>query len=354
MQTWKGTYSFDSPDNVRPAVITATNKRIEIHLKDADGNSRIVYWYWPDVVKGKETYGGCILHYPGLPLQTLQVADNDFAAFAEMRIGKKKRSIPAVVTAVAGVGVFILALLLTLYFWLIPWLAGRVADSMPISYEVKFGDDAYNAMIGSYKVLPEETRLVSEFYQAMHITSSYPVRITVVEEKQANAFAVPGGHIVVFSGLLKQMQHPEELAALLAHEYSHVALRHTTRSIMQGLATYMAVSLVFGDLTGVGAVIVENANMLRGLQYSRKLEREADMNGLALLEKEHIDGQGYILLFETLKKSTASGPSEWLSSHPDLDNRIAYIRKQLSSGPPPVPSDAFSHIWEQLKALFVK
>lgn len=294
MQFYQGTYSYDSPDNVMPAEVTVTSKRIEIHLKDADGNPRTVFWYWYNVVEGKG-----VLHHTGLPLQTLRVPSHEFA---ELVMKKKKRRAPNGWMGLAGVGLFIIALLAAAWLWILPYAAGRVVNALPIEYEVKFGEQSYNAAIKEFKVLPAQTELANQFYKALNIPSVYPVKITVVDKAELNAFAIPGGHIVVFNGLLQQMQHPEEFAALLAHEYSHVQLRHTTRSLVQSLGTFAVISMVFGDVTGLGAVFLENAQTLKSLQYSRKLEKEADLNGLQLLQQRNINGEGYIWLFNTLKK----------------------------------------------------
>lgn len=339
MQRFEGFYSYDSPDSTQRAVVTVTNKRIEIHL----GDSRVVYWYWYNVVKGE----GPLLHHTGLPLQTLKVANDAFADIVKKQLSRKRHSY--VIPFILGLGGFLTGLLLAAYFWLIPFLAGRMAKSLPVEYEVEMGESAYKAMIGDFKVNDPKTVLANRFFQELHIPSKYPVKITVVEEKQLNAFAVPGGRIVVFTGLLDKMQRPEELAALLAHEFSHVELRHTTRSLLQSLGTYMMVSLVFGDLSGIAAVVVENANTLKHLEYSRSLEKEADMNGLSLLEARHISGEGYIWLFRTLQKDSGAVPTEWLSSHPDLENRIRYVQDQLgNSAQAPVPA-GLQAIWEELK-----
>lgn len=346
MKTYQGTYSYDSPDNVQPAEVTFTNKRIEIHLKDADGNPRTVFWYWYNVVQGKQN----TLHHIGLPLQTLHVPSYEFAELVLPKL--KKRTAPNALMIIAGIGLFIIALIAAAWFWLLPYAAGRVANALPIEYEVKFGEESYNALIRDFKVLPQQTELANQFYKELNISSAYPVKITVVEKAETNAFAIPGGHIVVFSGLLQQMQHPEELAALLAHEYSHVQLRHTTRSLVQSVGTYAMISMVFGDITGLGAVLVENAQTLKSLEYSRKLEKEADLNGLQLLQQRNINGEGYIWLFNTLKKDTGSGsiPSEWLSSHPDLDNRVKYVKSKLVGVAAMPVSGPLQNIWKQLKA----
>ena len=98
-------------------------------------------------------------------------------------------------------------------------------------------------------------------------------------------------------------------------------------------------------------MIISNADDLKGLSYSRKLEKEADINGLRLLSERKIDCNGFIRLFELLKKETAQTggqPTEWISSHPDLEKRIAYARS----------SEQFNkhgvEINETLNTLFLK
>ncbi|MBO9152497.1 M48 family metallopeptidase [Chitinophaga sp. GCM10012297] len=352
MNLYQGYYSYDSPDNVQVAEVSLKNDKIEIHLRDAHGNPRVVHWYWYNVMEGKHTAAGMELHHIGLPQQTLRVSSGEFAALAEKKLRKKKRAFPTAAAVFLTAGAVVTGLLALVYFWLVPFLAGRLANTMPVEYEVKMGNEAYGQLIKEYKILPEKTELVNTFFKQLDIQTKYPVQITVVEEKQVNAFAVPGGHIVVFSGLLDKMRRPEELAALLAHEYSHVELRHTTRSLMQSLGTYMAVSLIFGDLTGVSAVLVENASSLKNLEYSRSLEKEADLNGLRLLEARHINPEGYIWLFGTLKTEGGGAPSEWLSSHPDMDNRIGYVKKEMKPARGETMPAAMQATWKQIRAEY--
>ncbi|AWO01885.1 hypothetical protein DLD77_09345 [Chitinophaga alhagiae] len=345
MKTYEGIYSYNSPDSAQKCLVTVTDKRIEIHLRDAQGNPRVVYWYWYNVVQGDHA-----LHHTGQPLQTLKVPSFEFQdAVAQQMKKPRRRGVPAVAMAVGGTILVALALLAAAYFWLVPYLAGRMANALPVEYEIKFGEKAYQSMIGEFNIMPRETALADSFFQALQIPSRYPVSVTVVDEAQTNAFAVPGGHIVIFSGLLRQMQHPEELAALLAHEYSHVELRHTTRSLLQSLGTYALVSLLLGDLSGVEAVLVQNAHELKGLEYSRRLEKEADLNGLQLLHARRINGEGYIWLFGTLKKEAAAAPSEWLSSHPDLGTRIRYVQAALQGDAAAATPAALARLWEQIK-----
>jgi predicted Zn-dependent protease len=83
---------------------------------------------------------------------------------------------------------------------------------------------------------------------------------------------------------------------------------------------------MLGDATAVGGVIINNADDLKSLSYSRALEKEADDNGARLLADRKIDCGGYLKLFQVLKKETQGAqPHEWINSHPNLDKRIQNI-----------------------------
>jgi Zn-dependent protease with chaperone function len=109
--------------------------------------------------------------------------------------------------------------------------------------------------------------------------------------------------------------------------------------------------VLFGDIGGIGSVIVSNADQLKGLSYSRKLEKEADMNGLKILSERKIDCNGFVRLFGFLEKEMDKEdlqPAEWTSSHPDLIKRIEYIKANELFNKNGV------ELSETLKTLFLK
>jgi len=97
--------------------------------------------------------------------------------------------------------------------------------------------------------------------------------------------------------------------------------------------------------------MIRNADNLKGLSYSRNLEKEADMNGLRILSERKIDCNGFVRLFELLKNESQTmgvQPAEWISSHPDLEKRIDYIKKNE------LFNKNGSELNETLKTLFLK
>ncbi|HEX7844481.1 MAG TPA: M48 family metallopeptidase, partial [Chitinophagaceae bacterium] len=237
--------------------------------------------------------------------------------------------------------------LILLYFLLVPWMAEQMASKVSVKTEEKFGEAMYGALIPQEQVNDKASLAVSDFFSAMNVRSAYNIRITVVEGETVNAFALPAGHIVVYTGLLEKMESYTELAALLSHEFTHVNNRHSTKSIFRKLGSKVFIGLLFGKIGSVTSVLVNQADNLKSLTYSRSLEKEADMDGLALLQERKIDPKGFADLFQHLKTSVPAGSMpEFLGSHPDIDKRIAYIKE----------ASAHSVVEEneQLKSIFEK
>lgn len=337
MESFPGIYYLGEghPQAVR---ISFSGQKLTIRFED--GSGREVFWYYDKILRqGLDAAGMIRVKYLGIPMQSVEVNHPGFKEELGKRLGKNDRSWLRK-TFGSGASTFlkvllsILVILVSFYIWGIPFLAERLARRVPISYEEKMGEGMMSALSSGYTIDDKRTLLLNDFFSEMHIETPYHVHITVVKEEVANAFAVPGGNIVVYDHLLNGMESYEELAALLAHEFTHIQNRHTTRSLFRSLGSTLFLSLLMGDMGGVMNQVVLEADQVKTLGYSRKLEKEADLQGLKLLSDRKIDGQGFVKLFELLeqevKKSGEEIPAEWISSHPDLQNRINYIKADPS------------------------
>jgi predicted Zn-dependent protease len=197
-----------------------------------------------------------------------------------------------------------------------------------------------------------KTIKINKFYSQLKTGSDYQFNITVVNSDVTNAFALPGGEIVVYSSLLNKIQTPHELAALLGHESGHIEKRHTLRLILKSLSNYLIISAIFGDVSGIMAVIIENASMIETLSYNRSVEEESDNYGFDIMIKNNLDPNGMISLFEHLKTedpSTGKQP-EFLMTHPKLENRIEEVQKRIRNTKYTVsPNDSLVFYFNQLK-----
>ena len=114
-----------------------------------------------------------------------------------------------------------------------------------------------------------------------------PLKAAVVRRNEANAIALPGGHIYVFEGLIAQAKTPDELAGVIAHEIGHVAHRDGTRSILQAAGLSFLFGMLLGDFTGGGVVVLAAQTdhavglFARGRERGRPLRRRADRQASA-------------------------------------------------------------------------
>jgi predicted Zn-dependent protease len=174
----------------------------------------------------------------------------------------------------------------------------------------------------------------------------------LADQQTINAFALPGGRIVLFSGLLDKMGSAEELAGLLGHEVGHVKHRHSIKAQMRSLSTYLFVSLLLSDVNGVTAVLMDNAKMLSNLSYSRKLEHLADEEALAVLQKNHISQSGLVDLFRTLQGEAGEEPQflKFLSSHPLTQDRLDFAKKAAAKQRGEQENLELKEIWERIES----
>jgi predicted Zn-dependent protease len=155
-----------------------------------------------------------------------------------------------------------------------------------------------------------------------HFDSPYPLDIKVFNDEMPNAFAVPGGHIVLFDGLLKMADSPEEVAAVLGHEIGHVINRDPTRLTLRSAGSVGILGMVFGDFAG-GAVALIVAERLIAADYSREAEADADSFAHNLLQDAKLPSAPMARFFEKLKDKYGDGPKllSHIASHPDLQGR---------------------------------
>lgn len=152
-------------------------------------------------------------------------------------------------------------------------------------------------------------------------TIHYNYHFYVIQQEEANAFTLPGGHIVVHSGLIETCDAPEKLAAVLSHELGHAQMRHVVDRMMTELGLSVTLSVLSGGDPGV---IHELSKWLLSNVFSRVQEREADAFALALLEKASIEPAFLGQFFEKVDEQNVLGfDVSWFSTHPGNEERIA-------------------------------
>lgn len=230
---------------------------------------------------------------------------------------------------------FLVGLLGTGLWFGTPFLADWAARHSDGEWEKKIGKEIQASVLGEFPQDLEKTRLLRQFYLQLEKDNpnlAEPIQLYFIKKEDFNAFAIPGGSIFVQQGAIDKMEHYAELAALLGHEIGHVEKRHTIRTLFRSASTYAVVSFFLGDLTGLSAVVLDQAQNLRELSYSRDFEREADEAGMEFLCRNQIDGKGMVQLMQRMKKLD-EGQMElaMLRSHPLTSERLANARQALAA-----------------------
>ncbi len=181
-------------------------------------------------------------------------------------------------------------------------------------------------------------RIVSQIGQ-----TPYEFRYYVVKSPDPNAFAIPGGHIFMASGLIIMASSEDEVAGVMSHEVGHIKARHIAQRIER--AKKLSLATIAGILAGViiggkatGAMMAGSlaAGQALALKYSREDEREADQLGFHYLTKAGYDGWGMVSLLRKLHQMSFLSPGtppSYLSTHPGTEDRISYLMERLRDIP---------------------
>lgn len=214
------------------------------------------------------------------------------------------------------------------------WSAGGLlvtglANLVPPSVEMKIGRVFADATVAGKVVTdPVLTKAVATMGGALvkeAPSHPYAFRFRVVEMPIENAFAFPGGEVVVTTGLLAASTSADELAGVLGHEVQHVLNRHATKRLMQELGLVVGLSVVFGDLGTLGGVAATYGKDLVGLAFGRDQELESDREGLALAHGAGFDPKALGAFFRRMEAKGGSEVPAILSTHPAHADRLAQI-----------------------------
>jgi predicted Zn-dependent protease len=231
-----------------------------------------------------------------------------------------------------------------------------VAKSLPFSWRERLGNASRESMTEGHRecIDPKGLAALKELSERLSkgAPSGTTFDIHVYDWSLMNAFAVPGGQIVLMKGLLDKSESPDEAAGVLAHEMGHGIELHPETAIIRGVGLGAALQIMLGGTAGGGLANV--GLMLAQLGYSRDAERQADRHALELLKAAGIAPKGLGDFFTRIMKSSeddGSGPPSgmaWLRTHPLPAERVRLVR--AAPAYPATPAlDA--RAWEDLKSI---
>ena len=357
-RNWQAFYYDGRSASRQDVVVSVLQQGLEI----AAGDGTRYWWPYEEIRRTQGAFPGQHVRLErGEPIsEALVVPDRKLLkAIGEISPGWEAQN--RGVTARAGprqyaaAAVGLLVLLPVLYVWVIPYIGDRVAVIIPVSWEEQLGEAAIGFLVKDGEQCEEEQVSLAMDHIVERLVAPagdipYTFTVHVSSGKAVNAFAAPGGHIVIFQGLIEKAETPEQLAGVLAHEIQHVLGRHSTRAILRELSIRAVLASMIGDMQGA-AFALEAAGLLGTLHHRRRDEESADRQGMRLILQAHIDPRGMVDMFRHFEEMSSDMPEalEYFSTHPHTGDRIERLQKAAGRGTY-VPSPLLEGSnWEQIR-----
>jgi Zn-dependent protease with chaperone function len=345
---------FDGLSSLRRWV-TLAFKQDQLELAEAGGAT--VSWAYADIRRADGPSGVLRVSCLTAPaLARLEIRDTSVAAELTSRCTRLDENIPGrqgiarIVAWSLAATVSIVAVVL----FGVPLAADRLAPLVPQAFEKRAGDVAegqIKTLVGG-KICAGRSgqaafnKLVDAVRESAGLDTS--IQTAVLSSPIPNAFALPGGKVYLFNGLLAKAENPDEIAGVLAHELGHLKHRDSIRNLIYNGGTSFLIGLLFGDITGSGAVIFASRSLVSA-SYSREAEQNADTVSIDVMHKLGRPTKALgELLFRVSGKEVDKGLSI-LSNHPLTEDRLARMRAE--DRPPSGPALLTAEEWASLKAI---
>jgi predicted Zn-dependent protease len=254
---------------------------------------------------------------------------NQIQAFTQRQVWRQ-----ALIVTVACLTAF--ALLCVLVSWASGYMVRALAAQVPARWEKEYGDKLFSELKQEVELSsdPDMNAQLMKATQPLLRVVKGDFQFHLVENPTPNAAALPGGHVLVDTGLLKMVSSPEELAGVLAHELAHVTQKHHFRQEIADKGPYYVTRLFFHK-KGLVSLLAMGSHLLLRQNFSRKYEREADDVGWAYLVEANINPLGEIEVLKKLKaeeekRGRARLTQSGFSSHPPTEERIQRLETRWS------------------------
>ncbi|CNI43176.1 M48 family metallopeptidase [Yersinia pekkanenii] len=239
-------------------------------------------------------------------------------------------------------------LILAYIYVLLPWASSEIALRIPTVAEQKLGEHSFKLLQHSgFKPsqLPAERQQAIQqlFVQVMPVQMQQertpPKLILMTAPMTANAFMLPDGTMVLSDDLIKLTTSDDALAAVMLHEMGHHAYRHSMRMLVRSSLVALTLMWMTGDVNGIGDTLLQSASFVHEMQFSRAIEREADSWAIAEMQHEGRSLSAMEDIYHRLQQVAMPGAetridmTEWLSTHPDMQDRLEAIRAAKEKAP---------------------
>lgn len=343
---------FDGNSSRRHLVKVAFSDRLQI----ADGDRTLATWTYADVRRVDGPSGVLRLRCQSAPaLARLELVDADdiarcIASCANLDAAEARRG----TLRVAVLGLAASASVLGIVLFGLPLIADRLTPLVPQAVDRRIGDVAerqVRTMFGGKTCsAPPGAAAMSALVDKVRAAADLPLEHepVVVSSPIANAFALPGGKVVVFSGLIDKADSPDEIAGVLGHEFGHLKHRDSMRSLIHTGGLSFLAGIMFGDVTGSSSLVFASRSLITA-SHSREVEEDADTFSIEVMHRLGRPPQALGNLLTRITMSHGGDNFSWLSSHPLTQDRLERMRsdKAAVNGPALLSAEQ----WTALKAI---
>ncbi|MEH2537623.1 Zn-dependent protease with chaperone function [Bradyrhizobium sp. AZCC 1577] len=343
---------FDGTSSRRRMVTLRLADRLAID----EGEQALAAWAYADIRRADSPAGVLRLSCLTAPaLARLELRDKELANELVSRctniddhmIGRRG------VAAIVGWSLAAAASIVAVVLFGLPLAADRLTPLVPEAFERRLGDvaDSQVKTMFDAKVCDNAagqkafTKLVTALRESAGLDTS--VQSGVLSSSLPNAFALPGGKVYLFNGLLAKAENADEIAGVLAHELGHLKHRDSMRAMIHNGGTSFLIGLLFGDITGSSALIFGSRTLVTS-SHSREAETDADSFAIDVMHRlgRPAKPTGELLLRVTGKEGKGLSI---ISTHPLSEDRLARMSRQdpPASGPPLLTSEE----WRSLKSI---
>lgn len=340
---------------VREAAVEAWTEGLHIRH---DGGDAV--WAWADIIRRDGAPGEARLSWRGDDAQRLTLSASDWRALKPAGARSSEGRVRFASEAKIGAGLVLLAVaIFGVIFLAAPVMGDAVGRWAPPSWEARMGAAAEAQVSGLFPPCRGPgvaagdaalTRLAERL--GAHADARFPITVTLVKAPMPNAFALPGGRVMVNSALIEEAGDPDEAAGVLAHEVAHVAERHVVKGYARAMTIGALADLVIGG-GGTAAPVAAGVVNVTALRYSRADEAEADARGMDYLQASGLDPSALarffdrVLKIESDRKFAGGRLPEFFSDHPDTRRRAEASRARTRPGTAPAMDAAE---WAAVKA----
>lgn len=347
---------FDGETNRRRIVALRFGDALEILDRDASDRSPLASWPYGSVRRVDGPAGVVRLTSAAAPpLARLELRDAVQQAAILRRcpsLGGPGSFGPVPTWRIVAASLAAAVAIAGMVWFGMPLLANRLTALIPYSWEKPLGaavDKQVRSIFGASCSKPGGEAALRKLVARLQEAAQLPItpEPVVLQSKMANAFAVPGGRVYVLSPLLTKTETPDELAGVLAHELGHVSHRDGLRRLIRDGGTTFLIGLMFGDVTGSGAVLVAGRAVLSA-SYSRGDERAADAFAVTVM---HRLGRPTAPLGTLLERITGGHDEGFslLRDHPLTPERKAMLEAENT---PATGADLLDDgEWQELKRI---